>query len=205
MIEVARIVEDGGSGQDRAGVFLQDELTVIVVADGAGGTAGGDLAADRVVAEVERTLRSALSLQNPLVWSACLAHVDRELGGAGETTAVIVVVTRDAILGASVGDSEARIFTAQGTIDLTHGQLRKPLIGSGRATPVAFREPVSHGLLIAATDGLWKYAKPGVFEAAAGAMDADRFAFDAMESVRLQSGHLQDDVALVTCRIFDGA
>jgi serine/threonine protein phosphatase PrpC len=198
MREVSRIVEDGGSGQDRAGVFMHDDLTVIVIADGAGGTSGGDLAADRVVAAVEQTLRSGRPLVDSQTWVECIARVDADLNDVGQTTALIVVLSDTAVVGASVGDSEAKLFTSTRVIELTEGQSRKPLVGSGLATPRAFQAPMEQGVLLVASDGLWKYAPPAALVAAVRSPDVEQIAFAAVESARLGSGLLQDDLALVT-------
>src|SRR5689334_5173787 len=115
--------------------------------------------------------------------------------GGGETTGIILIVEGGRILGASTGDSEAWLFTAKGKQHLTKGQQRKPLVGSGEAEAVAFAFEPSEGLLLVASDGLWKYTSiekiGGEIQAADRSTLLDRLA----GLVRL-SGALQDDVAM---------
>lgn len=93
-------------------------------------------------------------------------------------------------------------------IDLTGRQRRKPLLGSGAAVPVGFSATWTAGFsttwtpgtLLIATDGLFKYAPARrVAEIARGA-DLAAAAEALVEQVRLPSGGLQDDVAVVLCR-----
>ena len=60
-------------------------------------------------------------------------------------------------MGASVGDSGAWLIGRDGWEDLTEGQVRKPLLGSGVAEAVGFASAFG-GTLLVATDGLLKYA-----------------------------------------------
>ncbi len=50
---------------------------------------------------------------------------------AGEAAAVVALVTKGMIVGASVGDSEAWLLARGGVVRLTSNQRRKPLLGSG--------------------------------------------------------------------------
>jgi len=70
-----------------------------------------------------------------------MREMDKEIEAdafAGETTAVVAMVSPQEIVGASVGDSEAWVIGSQGYQRLTQGQMRKPVLGSGAAMPVAF-------------------------------------------------------------------
>jgi hypothetical protein len=65
--------------------------------------------------------------------------LDLAQGGRGiQTTAVVAVVDETSIKGASVGDSRAWLFGSADQVDLTHRQVRKPLIGTGEAWRVPF-------------------------------------------------------------------
>ena len=94
-------VADEGVGskvavQDRGAVIVRPEGLVLVVADGAGG----------VVGAARALLDRAKGLPDAAAWCAFLRAMDEELArdrDAGETTAVVLSVTRDAVLGASVG------------------------------------------------------------------------------------------------------
>ena len=71
--------------------------------------------------------------------------------GTGETTGIVIAISRDGIIGASVGDSEAWIVSGDRFDDLTAGQPRKRL-GSSKSIfgvdPVVFRRSSFVGSLI---------------------------------------------------------
>jgi serine/threonine protein phosphatase PrpC len=181
--------------EDRAAVFEYAEGLVAVVADGAGGLSGGARAAQAVVDAVQR----AGWAPDARTWVELLSRLDAEVG-PGETTAVVVAMGPDRMVGASVGDSGAWWFDMAGGHELTRGQRRKPLLGSGGAVPVELRlEGRRAGTLVLASDGLWKYVPwdrlPGALQRAP-AEAASRL----VELVRYPSGELPDDVAVVVCR-----
>ena len=120
---------------------------------------------------------------------------------AGETTAVVVAVTKAGIVGASVGDSGAILMRADGDVELTRGQVRKPGLGSGMAIVVPFEHELVEGTLVAGTDGLLKYATRAAIRRAALGHAAAEAARELVELVRLPSGGLQDDVGVGVCRI----
>jgi serine/threonine protein phosphatase PrpC len=117
---------------------------------------------------------------------------------AGETTCVIAVVGRGTILGASVGDSGARMIMPNGEcVDLTRSQQRKPFVGTGAAGPMPFKRSGPGGLLLLATDGLLKYNSPeGIAKICLNHPPEDA-ARRLVESVRYPSGRLPDDVTLI--------
>jgi serine/threonine protein phosphatase PrpC len=200
LITARLVVPSAGVGQDRAEVFeTSDGLVIIVVADGAGGTAGGAEAADHVVEAVRKAVASPDGRQ--LDPYSLLRDIDRDLAShGGETTAVVAIVSASGIVGASVGDSGAWLVRPDGHLDLTSQQIRKPLLGSRCARPVRFRSGALDGTLVVATDGLLKYAK--LRDICAKAHDTDLAAVPdgLVRLVRLQGGGLQDDVAIVVCR-----
>src|SRR5262249_7289847 len=99
--------------------------------------------------------------------------------------------------GASVGDSGAWLIDP--FVDLTSAQKRKPLIGSGRACPVPFASPFA-GTLLLASDGLFKYAAQSRIRQLAAHPELERIPEMLVDAVRLPSGNLQDDVAVMICR-----
>ena len=147
-----RVAPLRGLGQDRAAAWAAGRVTVLALADGAGGISGGAQAADRFLVEILAATRD----EPPRSAAACQAllfRVDRALAAdpaAGEAAGVLVVVGRQAVIGASVGDSVA---------DLTRRQVRKPLLGSGEASAVPFRARFERGALVVMSDGLWRYAR----------------------------------------------
>jgi serine/threonine protein phosphatase PrpC len=193
-VEVEEIVVPASADQDRAACFEIADGVVLVVADGAGGTSGGAVAAEAVV----RAVGAAVRAQRLGDWLAVLSAVDAELAGAGLTTAVIVEVRGTDVVGASVGDSACHVFGAA-RLDLTASQWSKPLLGSGRATPLDFRATLAPGdVLVLASDGLFRYAPPSKVEELARAGCSPP---ELVDLVRLQNGSLQDDVAILMCRL----
>src|SRR5262245_33325000 len=125
--------------EDRARVIEADGALILAVADGAGGISHGDRAAEAIVRSLDTFAGRGSDRSDERTWSTFLAEADHTIARAadvGETTAVALAVTPGWIVGASVGDSEAWLITAEGDHRLTHAQRRKPLLGSGLALPV---------------------------------------------------------------------
>jgi PPM family protein phosphatase len=120
---------------------------------------------------------------------------------AGETTAVVLAVSRGGIAGASVGDSEAWLISSDGHVALTARQQPKPGLGTSMARPVAFRSRFAGRTLLAATDGLFKYADSAAIGAAARQPALEAGASQLVELVWRPRGTLPDDVALILCRL----
>lgn len=192
--------------EDRAAVYPIQGGVVLVVADGAGGLAGGGAAADwviRAVAAQARDLGDALNAT--LVWTDLLARVDGEIARgsrAGETTAVVALLTAGGVVGATVGDSGVALYRPDGSVLLlTEAQLphRKRRLGSGRAAPTSFECREVDGVLVLGTDGLFDYAPDDVIGATLRGAHASP-AEALVSCVRLSSGALRDDVAVVVAR-----
>jgi hypothetical protein len=194
----------GPHGDDRVAFWSLEDAVIFVVADGAGGLTGGAAAAEMLVDLVREAVSApARPFGSSEAWVEVLRRADALLeqdARAGETTAVIVEVADDRVTGASVGDSGARVVHADRIEDLTRGQQRKPRLGSGRARPVPFSGPGLEGTLLISTDGLFDYAKPEAIAAAARSADLDEAGRALVQLVRLSSGGLQDDVAIVLGR-----
>jgi len=185
-----------GTGEDRAAVVEVGGDLVIVLADGAGGTGGGELAAQAIVDDATRHARDLPS------WGDVLAALDQVPARLrhGQATAVVMTLSSTGIEGASVGDSGAWLIRGDAIEDLTAGQHRKPLVGSG-ASPVAFRAgPLGDATLLVASDGLLRYAKPRDIARVLGETDLDAAPARLIDLVRLTSGALPDDVSVVVCR-----
>jgi serine/threonine protein phosphatase PrpC len=199
---VARVASYRSAAEDRAEVFHLGADTILVVADGAGGRPGGAAAAEGVIRCV-REHAPSLHRGDPKAWCRLLSEVDGCLQrdpDAGETTAVVLAVSRDGIAGASVGDSEAWLIGPNGYVALTERQHPKPGLGTGMAKPVAFRARSFVGTLLVATDGLFKYADAAAICTAARDADLHAAASRLTELVRRPAGALPDDLALVLCR-----
>ena len=177
--------------QDRLAVFQRGDTVVAVIADGAGGTAGGAEAASRVVEKVRQIVESDTPLSAPGLWRQTLLELSLDLEPIGQTTAVIVGGGR----GASVGDSCAWLITRGGHVDLTEGQPRKPLLGGGFAEPHTFDVRLGpDDTLLVATDGLWKYLPLERLSALA------RAPVLSAEALVAAVHPLQDDVSVVLLR-----
>ena len=190
MITATYRVESGGPNEDRLLVERRGNRTVAVVCDGAGNGGRGGLAADLAIAELRQVWQAGF-----VDWVRALLAIDQLLKSqaqGGETTCVAVDVSDDGLCrGASVGDSGAWMLSRRRPVqDLTAGQDRSRL-GSGRAHPIMFKTQLMGSLLLA-SDGLLKYIRTADIRTyAARGVDA------LIESVRLKSGALQDDVAVI--------
>jgi serine/threonine protein phosphatase PrpC len=189
-------VVSSSSGQDRAVVLALEDGILIALADGAGGTANGALAAQAVIDAAHRP-NAAADL------ASLLESVDEELARlGGQSTAVLIALTESAMHGASVGDSSAWLVHRNGdAIELTANQERKPLLGSG-ALPFSFAIQWSEGrTLLVASDGLLRYAPIARIARVITECETLRGAAKQLvDLVRLPDGSLQDDVSIVLCR-----
>jgi len=194
-----------GGGHDRVAAFASGDRVVIALADGAGGTGRGAAAAQAVVDAAARwaTADAAASIPDADAWAARLAALDadpRALAG-GQATAVVVAIDASGLAGASVGDSVAWLVDGAIGADLTAHQHRKPLLGSGRATPVPFTATaLAAATLVVASDGLASYARPDDVARLARGPDLAAAAAALVDLVRLPSGDVPDDVAIALCR-----
>ena len=185
-----------GTGQDRAAVLETDDGLVVALADGAGGTGNGAVAAQAVIDAIATTASA------PPAWTALLSQLDHDPRrlGLGQTTAILLSVTRHGLRGASVGDSAAWLLRGSHLDDLTAGQARKPLLGAG-CHPVAIHAgPLAGATLLVASDGLFRYAKPADVLHVASGPDLAAASAALVDLVRLPTGSLQDDVAIVLVR-----
>jgi Stage II sporulation protein E (SpoIIE) len=190
MISATLRVESGGPNEDRLLVERHGERTLAIVCDGAGNGGKGAVAAELTVAELARIGRVKFT-----DWMRALLAVDqlvKNQAQGGECTCVVVEISDDgACRGAAAGDSEAWMLTAGGAVRILTAHQSRTRLGSGQAHPINFRTQLM-GRLLLATDGLFKYARPDdIRKNAARGVDA------LIDSVRLKSGALQDDVAVI--------
>jgi serine/threonine protein phosphatase PrpC len=189
-----------GAGQDRVAVSHHEAGLVVVVADGAGGVAGGAAAAEAIIDDGKVWLPEDVAAPD------VIRNLDHRLGSTtgGQATAVLLSLRKAGIVGASVGDSSAWIVRHGSIEDLTSGQNRKPLVGSGASVPVAFSAgPLRGGTLVVGSDGLFKYARPSDIARVVAQSSLETAASDLVALVTLRSGDLPDDVAVVLCREAD--
>ena len=192
-----KVLPAPGAGEDRAIAVPAAGGYLVAVADGAGGTGGGSAAADGLIEFLSRLTEKAATTD----WFGALCTFDDELVArrlGAQTTAVVAFVKDDRILGASVGDSSAWLIAQAGEItDLTARQRRRPLLGSGEALPVQFEAELRGGRMLLGSDGLFKYATAERICALAVQGSVAQAASALANCVRLPSGGLQDDVAVV--------
>lgn len=184
-------------GQDRAMAVPTPVGYLVAVADGAGGTGDGAAAAERLITGLTKLAGVAASTD----WFEALLELDDELlthRPGSQTTGVVAYVSAGRIVGASVGDSSAWLISPAGEMaDLTAHQRRRPLLGSGEALPVIFEAELGDGRLVLGSDGLFKYATADRICALAMLGSVAEAADALANCVRLPSGGLQDDVAVV--------
>jgi hypothetical protein len=184
---IDRIEEAGGLDQDRVGVWFARDRIVVAVVDGAGGTGNGAAAADAAISAIGNALPDTRSRA-----VAVLETVDALLN-VGQAAAVVFALDgHGRVEGASAGDCGVLARSGGEWFELTENQARKPLIGSGaRPLPFAF---LGADLVLAASDGLFKYTQQARIESALDRGSA------LPELVRLRSGALPDDFAAVIVR-----
>lgn len=190
-------IEKGSADlQDCAEIFRSGERTVLALADGVGGISGGTLAAETFVYNIRQGVEHLTSVDH---CRRLLLQVDRVLAGdihGAQTTGIVAVIESGKLFGAFCGDSEARIYRHDQTIYLSQGRA-KPFLGSGNAQVVEF-EAKMEGVLVVATDGLWKYAKSSDIGAIVRDAAPETLAVALSNLPRLRSGNLPDDIAVVT-------
>lgn len=196
-----------GQGEDRLAIHvLPCGGLVVVVADGAGGLVGGAAAAELVLSLVAQALaRPDFESSRAEAWCQLLREADLFLLRdplAGESTAVVVAWSPAGLVGASAGDSEAWMIRRD-LDDLTLAQPRRRL-GSGQVTPVGFSRATPVGSLLVASDGLFKYASVSDLCALVSEGEPHEAVERLVSRVRLPSGALQDDVAVVLVRLGSG-
>jgi len=195
-MELAVLVQPAATvGDDRADAFDFAGGKLLVVADGAGGISGGAAAAQAVVDHLRH-----LPAHPQHDWADVLRKLDQLLsskGSFGETTVVVAFVTSEQIVGASVGDSGAWMFSLGIWLNLLEDQNRKPLLGSGAAVPVGFGPFPLGDRVILGSDGLFKYVKADRIGELARLDPMQLAVRELVAAARLPSGVLQDDVAVI--------
>jgi serine/threonine protein phosphatase PrpC len=197
---VRALASNRPKSEDAAEVFERGETLILVLADGAGGMRGGAMASGALVAAVRAAVADPVfAVEDVQYWADLFRVVDVALAKnmVGETTGVVVVLGSRKLIGVGTGDSEAWVLRATEVDDLTRGQHTKQRLGSGRVEPAVFERAALSGTLVVATDGLFKYAAPDVIARIVRASAIRSAAEELIALVRLRSGTLADDVALV--------
>lgn len=168
------------------------------IADGAGGTAGGRLASERVESRFQESVYSD-QFSNPDDFESFLRKLDTEIhnsSNCGETTVVIGLICENEIIGGSVGDSQCWLFYGEKAFEITQMQNRKPLLGSGMSIPIGFG-PIPMGeQLLAGSDGFFNYVDP--LQLPLMLRENPHFtAEDIAQLAQNRAGKYSDDIAIV--------
>ncbi|RYG62015.1 hypothetical protein EON80_23490 [bacterium] len=203
-LDIATRCVAASTGQDRIFVRVFDDVAIVALADGAGGKAGGDLAAQILVNEAAKMAQGVANPRDEIYWVRWLEQMDvviSEDRWAGETTAIVAAIGADFVVGASAGDSEAWLVGDDCWSELTGNQVRRPFLGSGGATPRAFSKKLTTETVLLASDGLIKYADAERVAQTARIPILEEAAAGLIELVRLPAGSFIDDVSCVLCRV----
>ena len=192
MAVVAIELRSGGRNEDRAACYSSADTSVFVLADGAGGVGSGALAAEIVLQEAQALFQGHHSSALAALHAAD-ARIEI-LGGM--STGIIVEWRQGKLTGASCGDSKAWLFSKEIVLELTSGQFRKPLLGSG-GSPVPFGSESFVGRLLLASDGLVNYAAVSDIASKVVLANIHEAAKSLAELPRLRSGVFPDDVAIL--------
>jgi serine/threonine protein phosphatase PrpC len=168
MFEALAFSEVGGhSRNEDAYLFrshpLDENCWLCCIADGQGGRAGGERAA-QVACEsvIELACRTSVKeLSSARSWIDVLKHADQFVAAdavAGFTTLVGYCINHSQIVGASNGDSAVLLMSGGVANIPTERQRKNPPIGSGDAIVTGFSAALGDNWrVLAMTDGVWKY------------------------------------------------
>lgn len=186
---------------DRVNVVQRGRRTVIALADGAGGMSGAAEAAEQVVCSLTAAFMNETVDATPDACAQALAILDQAVASnprTGESTGLLVVIDGDALVGASVGDCAAWVVSQSSEPrELTAQQMRKPRMGTRRASPVGFGPTRLDGVLIMVTDGVADYITGEEVRALARRVEGEEFPRALLDHVRLPSGKLTDHATVV--------
>ena len=193
----------GESSEDRIVVLEAKHSCLILIADGVGGLSYGGEAAE-LVGEVCTAAWRESRLDSPEAIVEVLQVADRRVQAeacCGETTAVVLVIRGEFLLGASVGNSEAWMITDHGYSSLTRLQPSRPLIGSGIANPAGFQKPLAPAsVLLVGSDGLFARVPAWMAAEVCRTSNPTDASDQLLDRVRLPSGIFADDVSIVVYR-----
>lgn len=173
-----------------------DDVIWFCVADGAGGTGGGQFASQAVIDDFRAAINSK-DLESLADFEALLRDIDLKISRSqnwGESTAVLGKVENGLVSGASIGDSQAWLFNAQSSFEITHLQYRKPLMGSGKAVPIEFGVFPVQGSLMVGSDGLFNHCHISEVETR---LNFETCAEDILSGLPLKKHRLMDDFSVI--------
>ena len=196
-------VSNKKDNEDRVVNIQRGATRLIVVADGAGGIEGGATAAQLSIAAITGSRMIPTLTRQPSFWENTLSMLDAYIfnaSDAGECAVVIAAIVDGHLVGASVGDAGARLFTKAEDHNLTSAQHVKPLLGSAVAEAVPFGPIRFDGTLVVGSDGLFKYATVDAIRERCTRPSADEIDRTLIELVKLPSGDYHDDTTVAVCK-----
>src|SRR5262249_9467668 len=143
-------------------------------------------------------------LEDRDAWVGLFRETDAGIAAhrAGETTGVVVALGPRGIVGVSTGNSEAWLVGLEWVDNLTVGQRTEGRLGARRTTPTPFqRAAPKPAVLVVASDGLFKFAAPDVIASVVRTQAIGPAAENLVELVKLRSGKVAEDVAVVLVRL----
>jgi len=202
----------GGANEDALRTCTharEPSMFLAFLADGLGGRPGGAHAANIAVETGMALAGAATSAQvgRPEFWTEMLTTIDMEIQRAevaGYTTLVAMCVAGGAVVGASVGDSDALLIVGlKPPVWLTGAQKKEPALGFGAARPVAFRAILGNSWTLALmSDGVTKFAgKERPLPEILLGQDSENAAQELLNEAKLRGGgQLVDDFSLIILR-----
>ncbi|MEM7138345.1 MAG: protein phosphatase 2C domain-containing protein [Myxococcota bacterium] len=156
---------------DRLSVLRDEHRTLIALADGADSGPASQAAAAMTVRELARCFRQGVLPEDPRDWEMILDGIDLTVFKdpvAGETSALVLLVERGVVLGASVGDSLAYTVSEAGALQVITPSFRNSTrIGTAMASPIGFGPVRLEGRLITRRGARVEVARSGAATAAA--------------------------------------
>lgn len=183
--------EDAFSLQPCAGGY------VVALADGQGGRAGGEIAAQLACRVAAERFANVARMADAVTAADAAVAADRE---AGFTTLVALCAKGDRVFGASCGDSAAVAVCGNAAPRvLTSRQFKNPPVGSGEAAFVPFdMELAEPWRIVVMSDGVWKYASWDRVWDCAARLAGEELIAELQNAARLKTtGEFQDDFTIV--------
>jgi serine/threonine protein phosphatase PrpC len=151
----ASVPQEGHTANEDAFGILPVGHTIIALADGAG---AAEQAARRIMRRFEALVRSSGDddVRSFPKWSAWLRVLDATIAGVAQSTFLALAILDDQLVGASVGDSRAYLWTRDGACrTLTEGTSKRRL-GTGQIEPFPIHAPFGRGdIVLLLSDGAW--------------------------------------------------
>lgn len=178
--------------------FAWADTRLLTLADGVSGQSGAATTATETIRILQQWVQD-MRVLTPDSLARAIEQVDHTLpAGEGETTLVVAAMQKDRIIGASVGDSSAFWIDEHTIIELTEKQVRRPLIGSGKARATAFElKTRTAGTLLLASDGLTNEIKPEKLRSIVSLPSPEQATTLLLEDIIGHLGELSDDTSMV--------